>query len=387
MSVFFMELKKIWRLPVVFVILCHMVFSYVQWKEGWEFIAHPGERDAMMLLTERFGTTLEEEEYPLALGVLEELHEELDSIIENHVDFATNQVKDFATFKKIEGLSWERPSPDNDQALGEYMYANHQDLILMEQAFCGILEMYEQKVADPSYDSYSSSTTALVLEQWENGQGRSLIPYYPEYRTQGLIHYYFYMGTLYTMLLLLPTVVRDRKYGVVDLQWSSLTGRSILWKQYLAHWLTALVLWLPLPFMVADIMNVPDLKYFWDHSMLSFFYSSHYLLDFTLGELVGCYFIFSLFLSLFVSGLIFLLSQYSKNYPSLLLKAVGLYLVVYHTGDAWSRLFSLDHRVIWRIILPWSAWLEVYLLVLGLVLLGIYTFVTFRKEETRDLLD
>lgn len=391
MSILFMELKKIWRLPTVILIAIFMLQNYNLTVDYYGSLSevnrtHWEEREVMMELSQRFGKTLEEEEFPEAQKMLEELHEELDEIIRNHEDYDTNKVKDYATFKEIEGESWEMPSPENDQALGHYMYDNHHDLILKEDMFAGVLSEYEIKMNDPTYRTYTDSQGELASAQWEEGKGRSLMPYYVEYMTQNTIYGQFMYATFYMMLLLLPTVVRDRKNNLQDLQWSSFTGRKVLWIQYLAHWVTAMVFLLPAPLFLLHYINVEEIMYFWDYSMLFFYASTTYLLDFTLKQLVWCYLLFSFVASFAMSGFIFLLSRYSKNYPSLLLKAVPIMLFIWFSTESWQKLFSLNHRRVGVLFLPWLPWLEVYLLIACLVIVGIVTILMFKREKTRDLL-
>lgn len=388
MTIFLMELKKIWRLPIVILIGLFMLGNYKLTTDYYSTIpVHQSDHEIILELNEHFGKTLEENELPQAKEMLGELHKELDEIIQNHEDYETNKVKDFATFKAIEEQSWERPSPENDQALGNYMYDNdiYYDLILKEQSFSYMLNIYEEKMEDPTAYTYSDLQEEYAVAQWESGKGRSLVPYYVEYMTQNTVCGMFIHATLYMMLLLLPTVVRDRKNKISELQWSSAVGRKILSIQYLAHWFTALVFILPIPLVVLNHINVNEIMFFWEHSMLYFFHGTIYLLDFTLGQLVWCYLIFCIVASFVMSGFIFLLSRYSKNYPSLLLKAVPIMYFIYTNVEAWSELFSVSDRQIGLIFLPWSPWLEVYLLIACLLIVGVITFFMFKREKTIDL--
>lgn len=390
MTIFYMELKKIWNLPTVLLLLVLMFLNFTtknQWSESLTTNngSNGDEWSVMVELTETFGTTLEEDEFPLAQEMLTNLHRELDEIIQNHPDFPTNEVKDFATFKYNEERSYSIPAPENGEALGTYMYQYYSHLLYKEQNFSNILNSYEAKRENPAGDTYSSAQSELALSQWNQGKGRSLVPYHLEYITQGCFVEHFFDTFLYILLLLLPTVVRDRKNNVRELQWSSTTGRKILTWQFMAHWVTALIFLLPCPIFFLYYFNVENIRYFWDHSMLFFHYGFGYLLDFTYIQLLCCYFLFSFVFGLVLAGIIFLLSNQSKNYPTLLLKAIPLTYLIYATTDSWLRLFSLNHRPLLQIILPWSAWLEVYLLLLAVIFLGVMTLITFRKEKYKDL--
>lgn len=386
MTIFLMELKKIWRIPTILLIAIFMMQNYYLTTDYYSSVyAHQTDLDVMLELNENFGKTLEENEFLQAKEMLNELYKELDEIIQNHEDYETNKVKDFATFKEIEAQSWERPSPENDQALGHYMYDNYFDLIYKEQSFSDILYMYEEKMQNPTIYTYSDLHEEYALAQWEDGKGRSLVPYYVEYMTQNTICGLFIHATFYMMLLLLPTMVRDRKNNICELQWSNLIGRKIMFIKYLAHWLTALIFILPIPLILLNYVNVDEIMYFWEHSMLFFYHGTSYLLDFTLGQLVWCYLIFCMVASFVMSGFIFLLSRYSKNYPSLLLKAIPIMFLIYSNLEAWSRLFSVSYRQFGLLVLPWSPWLEVYLLIVCLLFVGVATFFMFKREKTIDL--
>lgn len=393
MTLFFMELKKIWNLPTVFLLVILMWLNFSEknlWSQAISDTQAGGFHSVMVELSEKFGKTLEEDEFPEVKAILADIERELDEIIQNHPDYETNLSKDLDSFLAHRYKNIQREGELDDVALTEYIFQYHETLFLRQHNYTVVVESYEEKMANPSenrYVFYSEEQKELAQNQWNGGKGRSFMPNDLVDITQGTFASHFFDTFSYIMLLLLPTIVRDRKNHLRDLQWSSVTGRHILAWQFMAHWATALVFLLLSPVMFLYYFDMEIIQYFWHHSVLYFHYGFGYLLDFTYIQLLVCYMLFAFVLGLVLSGIIFLLSQYSPHYPSLLLKAIPLFYVIYATEEAWQRLFSLNDRQIIRFILPWSAWLEVYLLLFAVVFLGILTVIAFYKEKTCDLLE
>ena len=188
------------------------------------------------------------------------------------------------------------------------------------------------------------------------------------------------------VLLLSPTLVRDRLRNTRPLQWASRRGRAILSTQMGTALLSALVLTAvnvsvyavpllaqgPLRFAACGLDGIWE----WGTPWFDWSYGTYLLV------LVGLL----LALSLGAAGLTVFLSQYSGNYIAILLKAVPLFVAVGAVLGTWLldmpfRFRNLGNGAVW---LPRGieALTAAALLVLGLSL----CILSCRQQKRRELL-
>ena len=190
---------------------------------------------------------------------------------------------------------------------------------------------------------------------------------------------------LSVVLLLSPTLVRDRLRGTRPMQWASRRGRGILNVQMGAALLSALALTAinltvyAVPFLAQGPLRFAacGLGGFlgWGTPWFDWSYGT-YLLVLT-GLLLA--------LSLGTAGLTVFLSQYSGNYIAMLLKAVPLFVAAGAVLGSWLLDQPFTFRPLWDGRGPWvprgaEAVVAVVLLALGLCALAC------RKQKRRELL-
>ncbi len=130
------------------------------------------------------------------------------------------------------------------------------------------------------------------------------------------------------ILLLSPTLVRDKLRRTQALQWTSLTGRNILRTQITAGLCSALLLTLlnlgifSLPLLTQGITSFLDCSFF----LAS--YSPFPWFDWTLGQYLLAMGILMLLLGLITGALTLFLSLFSTNYVPMMLKAIPLFVVL-----------------------------------------------------------
>ena len=155
------------------------------------------------------------------------------------------------------------------------------------------------------------------------------------------------------MLLLSPTLVRDRLRNTRPMQWASRRGRSVLNVQMGAALLSALVLAVvnitvyvipflaqgPLQFAACGLDGIWE----WGTPWFDWTYGTYLLV---LAGLI-------LALSLGAAGLTAFLSQYSGNYIAMLLKAVPLFVAVGAVLGSWLLDRPFTFRPLWDGYGPW----------------------------------
>lgn len=130
------------------------------------------------------------------------------------------------------------------------------------------------------------------------------------------------------ILLLSPTLVRDKLHRTQAWQWTSLTGRKILRTQITAGLCSALLLTLlnlgifSLPLLTQGITSFLDCSFF----LAS--YSPFPWFDWTLGQYLLATGILMLLLGLITGCLTLFLSLFSANYVPMILKAIPLFVVL-----------------------------------------------------------
>lgn len=191
---------------------------------------------------------------------------------------------------------------------------------------------------------------------------------------------------LSVVLLLSPTLVRDRLRRTRPMQWASRRGRAILNTQMGAALLSALVLTIvnltvyAVPFLAQGPLRFAacGLGGIWKWGTPWF--------DWTYGTYLLVLAALLLALSLGCAGLTVFLSQYSGNYIAMLLKAVPLFVAEGAVLGSWL----LDMPFTFRNLGNGAVWLPrgieavmaAILLVFGLGL----CVLAYRRQEKRELL-
>ena len=253
-----------------------------------------------------------------------------------------------------------------------------------------------------AYDTQAERRTQAVSNRREAGQpeamvrreaelassemAHSLLPSSVKHSTQEYGKDLAVWCVLSIVLLLSPTLVRDRLRNTRPLQWASRRGRAILSTQMGTALLSALMLTIvnltiyAVPFLAQGPLRFAacglDGIWEWGTPWFDWSYGTYLLV------LVGLL----LALSLGAAGLTVFLSQYSGSYIAILLKAVPLFVAVGAVLGTWLldmpfRFRNLGNGAVW---LPRGieALTAAALLVLGLSL----CILSCRQQKRRELL-
>ena len=150
------------------------------------------------------------------------------------------------------------------------------------------------------------------------------------------------------VLMLCPTLVRDRLRRTQAMQWTSRRGRSVLTIQLAAAMLSALVLTAAnlvvyaIPFLAQGPLRFRDcgLGGIWDWGSPWF--------DWTYGTYLIVLAGLILALSLAAAGLTVFLSRYSASYIAMLLKALPLFAAVGAVLGSWLLDMPFSFRRLWE---------------------------------------
>ena len=130
-----------------------------------------------------------------------------------------------------------------------------------------------------------------------------------------------------TVLLISPTFVRDRLYGVRFMQCVSRKGRKVNIYQIIAAFLSSLLLLL----LNFALYAMPFLKtgalVFWDCPIVSVWVEDYPWFNWTYGQYLIALSLLIILITISVIGFVIVLSQYSGNYVSMLFKDIPLLIV------------------------------------------------------------
>lgn len=398
------ELRKIWRPGILAAIL--LLGAVYYWMFPQFYIEHfcngpqeEAEFDLAADWVEEYGPTLEPEERAELDGQLAEEIAAFDAQIVSIPEAAASGITDYKTFLAFQDdyLNGVRDAGgEADMDVESLLYRVY-----------GGTNWYRIEVLIDTMESYDTQDEylALSISNWEelgdypegmlqrrkelaaSDLRHSLLPFSVSYSTQEYGKDLAVWCVLSIVLLLSPTLVRDRLRNTRPMQWASRRGRAMLNTQVGAALLSALALTIvnltvyAIPFLTQGPLRFAacGLSGFLCHGTPWF--------DWNYGAYLLVLAALLLALSLGVAGLTVFLSQYSGNYIAMLLKAVPLFVAAGAVFGSWLLDQPFTFRPLWDGYGPWvprgaEAVAAAILLALGLGLCAL----ACRWQKRRELL-
>lgn len=349
MRVLINEWKKIWDWRfIVFILLGSLFVGVTLLKDQYESFksleTHGMYGSFQKELFDTYGVTLEEEElnhYNIPQKISDEVVA-LNQIITSDILFKEQGITDFAEYEVAlekhynqpkETLEYEEKSQlylemeekltEQAKTLTDHYNSPRTRLSSLETLKYTYLE-YEERLHHYQIDS-GRPQVARAAELINKKQNNSLI------RHDLFADFSLYLGIVVvfslvaSVLLVAPFLSMDRGGKVNALQYVTKTGREIVWYQYFislisSHVLTVSILllsYVPIHFFMGG-------KEYWNASIMRYGGMSLYLYEWTFGQgamnLAGIGFI----LNIALISLTFILSYFSQNILTLMMKLVPL---------------------------------------------------------------
>lgn len=338
MALFLQELKKIWRPGILVVIVLlggmyYYIFPSFYIAYFCNGSAAQAEFDLAADWAAQYGPTMEPEERAELDGQLSDAIETFDGLVAAIPEARDEGITSYGDFLAFEDA---------------YLSAGREDLradAVAEQLRWRIIGGTNYYVVQElsnfigKYDSFYeypySQSEGFAVDHSPAQQARILAlesePY--GYMPNSVLHSTWEYGkdlavwlVLSIVLLLSPTLVRDRLHRTRAMQWTSRRGRRVLHTQLAAGLVSALlltgmdILIYAVPFLGKGQLIFGDFPVYaqWGYPWVDWTYGQ-YLLALTALLLV---------LGLSAGGLTLFLSQYSGNYIAMLLKAIPLFITV-----------------------------------------------------------
>lgn len=347
MSLFWEELKKIWRPGIlVGIVLLGLIYYYMFPSFYIEYFSNgPSAQAEFELSVEwvaRYGPTLEPEERAELDGRLAEEIAKFNRQLKDFPEAAAAGITDYESFRTA-----SEQNAGDPQLMWAIQDGSNCDTI---STIRHMLERYD----DPRdylwehdyFEFYTPQEKAQILAV--NSWPRSLLSGSVMDSTNYYLKYLARWTAISVILLLSPTLVRDRLRRTRPLQWSSRRGRRVLHTQLAAGLVSALLLSVVnvtiyvIPFLAQGPLALKDCPLgnsVWGSGTPWF--------NWTYGQYLVILTGMVLALGLGVGAVTLFLSRFSDNYVSMLLKAFPLFVAMGGFFAAWVINYAFFFHPAW----------------------------------------
>ena len=327
MSLFWQELKKIWH-PGIFVGIVLLGLIYYYMFPGF-YIEHfsngPSARAEFDLSVEwvaQYGPTLEPEERTEVDSQLAEEIAKFNRRLEKFPEAVAVGITDYTSFRAAD------QSDENTQLMWDIRDGTNYYTIENIQQMTELCDLQRDYRGQPEFFQYytpKEQAQMLAVDSWP----KSLLSRSVMDSTNSYLKYLAQWTAVSVILLLSPTLVRDRLRRTRPLQWSSRRGRRVLHTQLAAGLVSALLLSVvnitvyAVPFLAQGPLALRDCPLgnsVWDTGIPWF--------NWTYGQYLGILTGMVLALGIGIGAVTLFLSRFSDSYVSMLLKAFPLLVAV-----------------------------------------------------------
>lgn len=352
------ELKKIWKLKMVFILIFLGFVFYTMFLEFHiqHFPNGPqsmGVFDISKDMVEKYGTSLSLEEIEKVKRTVPELYQEADRYLQE-LDLAKKHgiasYQEYLDFSQA-SLETVRQSEAADQN------ADYADLMRIQNYLTSpeteniggriygvesLLQKYEMEKNKIEFYRNSSETKRQIggskysKKEWEQignafynetEDWQNILPDEVVEVTAFYLSYLLVWICLSICILISPLLVSDRMSRMRSIQYSSKRGRKLIQIQFQAVMLSAFLLTTLNLVLFGGIFMTNGTKAFFLCRMYSFAGITYCWTNWTYGTwcllLIGL----SYLVAMGTAGIVFFLSRYSTNYIGMLLKLVPLFVV------------------------------------------------------------
>lgn len=346
MALFFQEWKKIWRPGILLIlVLLGATYYYIFPSFYIRYFCNGPTGQANFDLAagwvELYGPTMEPDERAELDGQLEDEIRRFNQSLPGIPGAVQAGMTDYETFEALRQAHYGPANQggtvdmDAERLLYTAMYNSNYYRIKALENYMANYDWKEEVPWDQKeqFSFWSPPQQERILELEQSPRG-----FLPDGVVESTAEYAKDLAVwvvLSVILLLSPTLVRDRLYRTGAMQWSSRRGRRILNTQLLAGLISALALTAAniaiyaVPFLGKGPLALQSCPLFnWSQSSYTWFNGTYgqYLLVLTALLLI---------LGLAAGALTLFLSQYSGNYVAMLFKAIPLFLVVGAFFGSW----------------------------------------------------
>lgn len=372
MELLLQELKKIWHPVILAVIVLLGVIYYFLFPEFYiQYFNNGDSAEASFSLSaewaKKYGSTLEADERAELDAQLAEEQTRFAEELKFYDEPAEYGFSDWDSFDTFLQSYYEQVSDnggETDMVTEEVVWKMFRGTnYFTVDTLISVMKFYDNLADDIppnlNYDGSGDSaaayqkTMARVEEIKTSDMVHGYLPFGMLDSTNSYLKYLAVWAILSVVLLLSPTLVRDRIRHMRAAQWSSKKGRRILNIQFTAAGISALALTLvnlilyAIPFLMQQPLVFRNFRLF----SFQIFWIPWF--DWTYVQYLIVMALMIVVLAVAAGKLTVFLSQYSGNYVAMLLKALPLFAVLayfssnwltdqaFFTGNALSKMLAL----------------------------------------------
>jgi phosphoglycerol transferase MdoB-like AlkP superfamily enzyme len=186
-------------------------------------------------------------------------------------------------------------------------------------------------------------------------------------------------------MLVSPLLVSDRNGNLHHLQYSSILGRKIVYRQFAATLLSAFALTTLLILIFVAVYGVNGTYLFWNSNLSSDFNIGIYtVFSLTYGGWVIAMVALMYVLALGVSAFAFIISRFSRNLITLVMKLIPIFAAIaYLSVSVFNQLFTMLDNKLYLLLRVFGA--EVYVCGVFAVIAITAALFVVRKEKSADV--
>lgn len=346
MSLFWQEIKKIWRPSVLAgILLLGLIYYYMFPSFYIEYYSNgPSaqvEFDLSVEWVAQYGPTLEPEERAEVDSQLAEEIAKFNRQLEKFPEAVAVGITDYTSFRAAD------QSDENTQLMWDIRDGTNYYTIETIQQMMELSDLQRDYLGQPEFFKYytpKEQAQMLAVDSWP----KSLLSSSVMDSTECYLKYLAQWTVISVILLLFPTLVRDRLRRMRFIQWSSRRGRRVLHTQLAAGLISALLLSVvnvtayAIPFLSQGPLALKDCPLgnsVWGSGTPWF--------NWTYGQYLTVLTGMVLALGLGVGAVTLFLSRFSDNYVSMLLKAFPLFVVMGGFFATWVISGAFFFRPAW----------------------------------------
>lgn len=386
-------MKKIWNVKLLLIItlLCALFYSiFMEFNIEYFPNGHSitEEVEYSIEMTQRYGPTLEADEYSeFIMKTREELISGAESYIKSDPVFEAAQIYDYSDYAKMRekelGSVTQKESDANMLLFGEdcnYVGAKLQALDNIEDRYNNYPKY---RLGSLITETTSEKELARLNEIQETEEYRNIMDGYVYDNTVTYSIYLAILAVLSVLVLVSPLIVTDRARNVHLLQYTAKHGRRILNKQLIGVILSAFLLTTALLLIFGAVYSENGTWPFWDNGLTSFL-NEIFWFDITYGQYIIIYIVLLYILCLGAAAIAFMLSRFSQNLITLILKLIPTFAVL---GALCFSVFYYTYNLS-NILYKWTGVVGIEPISCGLVLIAALAASLYivRRENKVDVI-
>jgi hypothetical protein len=327
-------MKKIWNIKLIIMIAVLSALYYymfIDFNIKHFPNGHPvtEEVNFSIQMIEQFGLSMEEDEFSdFILSTREKLITEAETYINDIPIFAEAKIYSYEDYEKIHEKSNQTELETN--ALWALLGEECDFVRFKLEALNNIENTYynypEYVINNLIPEATNEKELDRLMEIKESEEYRNIMSGWVYDNTVTYAIYLTILTILAVLVLISPLIVTDHTKNVHLLQYTTKLGRSIFKKQFIATMLSTLFLTTVFILIFGIIYSANDTWIFWNSGLTSFL-NLTFLLDITYGQYIIIYIVVLYMLCLSAAALVFVLSRFSQNLITLIMKLIPLFAV------------------------------------------------------------